>query len=448
LYISRVVTDRHFSIRMMTRLLFVALFIQVFGVTTARGSQDTISVMVYNLLYYGVNTSFCTANNNNVELKDNYLRTIISHTLPDIFAVNEMGSGQQNADRILTQVMNSENRDMYGRATYTNTTNSTIVNMLFFRHDKFVLYHEAIVSDVSRDINLYTLYHKSPDLERGDTTFLTCMVAHFKAGSSNGDQQTRLLEAQAIMGYLSQNQFGGNLLLMGDFNMKSSYESAYGLLTYHPNEAIRFYDPVNKPGVWIDNPDMSMFHTQSTRTAGPGCFASGGMDDRFDQILVSESVLSGIRGVRYVEDSYRAIGQDGQRLNQSLMEPPNTSEPEEVIRALYNMSDHLPVMMQVVAGDVSQDLARVQAYRAPSLTNLVNPVDQSLQFRLQLNPGPVYIRLFSLGGELIFGTEQEVSTYGQAFRIDLSKVPGGSYILYISQGNRVVASERIIKATP
>lgn len=432
---------------MIIRLLFVTFFLQLFAVKASHGSQDTISVMVYNLLYYGVTTSFCTAYNNNVDMKDGHLRTIISHTLPDIFAVNEMGRGQQTADRILTQVMNSEGRNMYDRATYTNTTNSTIVNMLFFRHDKFVMYHETVVSDVERDINMYTLYHKSPDLERGDTTFLTCMVAHFKAGSSNSDQQTRLLEAQSIMGYLSQNQFGGNLLLMGDFNMKSSYESAYGLLTYHPNESIRLYDPINKPGLWIDNPDMAMFHTQSTRTSGPGCFASGGMDDRFDQILVSESMLSGIRGARYLEGSYQVIGQDGQRLNKSLTEPTNTSEPEEVIHALYNMSDHLPVMMQVVAGDISQDMARVQAYRAASLTDLVNPVDQNLRFRLQLNPGPIHIRLFSLSGELIISQEMDVSVFGQAFSIDLSAVPGGMYILNVSQGSRVVASERIIKTT-
>lgn len=380
-------------------------------------------------------------------MKDVHLRTIISHTLPDIFAVNEMGSGQHNADRILTQVINSEGRNMYSRATYTNTKNSTIVNMLFYRHDKFVLYQETVVSDVVRDINLYTLYHISPSLEQGDTIFLNCMVAHFKAGSSNSDQQTRLLEAQAVMGYLSQNQFADNLLLMGDFNMKSSYESAYGLLTYHPNESIRLYDPINKPGVWIDNPDMTMYHTQSTRTSGPGCFVTGGMDDRFDQILVSESVLSGIRGVRYIEGTYKAIGQDGQRLNQSLIDPPNTSEPEDVIHALYNTSDHLPVMMQVVAGDISQDLARVQAYRARSLTDLINPVDQSLQFRLQLNPGPVHIRLFSLSGELIISHTTEVLTYGQAFRVDLHGVPAGPYILYVSQGNRVIASERIIKSS-
>ena len=235
---------RHFCLPSIYHSLLV-LLLALISVNPSYARQDTISVMVYNLLYYGVNTSFCTASNNPVDAKDTNLRKIISHTLPDIFAVNELGRNPQNATRILEQVLNTDNRDYYSHATHTNTANSTIVNMLFYRNDKFVLYDEAVVSNVVRDINLYTMYHIAPELEQGDTTFISFVVAHFKAGSSQADQQARLLEAQAIMGYIAQNQIRGNVLLMGDFNMKSSYESAYGLFTYHPNQDIRFFDPID-----------------------------------------------------------------------------------------------------------------------------------------------------------------------------------------------------------
>jgi endonuclease/exonuclease/phosphatase family metal-dependent hydrolase len=188
-------------------------------------AQDTITVMHYNLLYYGFNTSFCTSQNNNVNLKDQYLSTIIAHVNPDIFSVNELGQGQENVDRILNNVLNAGGQNRYSAATYTNTTNSSIVNMLYYDHNKFTLYFEAVVASVVRDINLYTLYYNDEEmLAAGDTIFITSIVAHFKAGSSSTDQQTRTAESQAVMAYLNSSNIRGNLFFMGDFNMNSSFE--------------------------------------------------------------------------------------------------------------------------------------------------------------------------------------------------------------------------------
>ena len=65
-------------------LLFTALF---FTSALPAAPNDTLGVMVYNLLFYGHYTSFCTPGNNNTDKKDEYLSTIFDHTLPDIFAV-------------------------------------------------------------------------------------------------------------------------------------------------------------------------------------------------------------------------------------------------------------------------------------------------------------------------------------------------------------------------
>ncbi len=435
---------------MLYIIRFLAVIFILVGIYARIGqaSTDTITVMVYNLLYYGINTSFCTSTNNNVDKKDINLRKIISHTQPDIFAVNELGRGEHNADRILHEVLNyNSDRSQpvtpeYSRATYTNTRNTTIVNMLYYRDDLFGIHHEAVISNEVRDINMYTLYVKDEFLIQGDTTFLTCIVAHLKAGSSNADQTTRLTEIQIAMAYISQNGPRGNLLFMGDFNMKSSYEQAYGLITYHPNEEIRFYDPIDKPGVWIDNPDMALYHTQSTRKYPVGCFVSGGMDDRFDQILVSRDVLEGNKGIQYVVDSYRTLGQDGQRLDESLIDPPNYSEPEEIIQALYDTSDHLPVLLDLYIGGRS-----TYAFEPVSLPmlNLSNPVSNELRLSLSAEEGSYTIRVLSVYGTIVLSDQIYLHPQMRSFTYDVSFVPAGLYIIQVIRGSELIETERLLK---
>ena len=65
------------------RLLLI-VFTSIFALSLT--SQDTLTVMQYNLLYYGINTSWCTNSNNNINDKDEYLKKIINHVKPDIFS--------------------------------------------------------------------------------------------------------------------------------------------------------------------------------------------------------------------------------------------------------------------------------------------------------------------------------------------------------------------------
>jgi hypothetical protein len=62
-----------------------------------------------------------------------------------------------------------------------------------------------------------------------------------------------------------------------------------------------------------------------------------------DTLLATEGKL------RYIPQSFRTPGQDGLRFDGSLIDPPNFSAPAPVINAMYNFSDHLPVMIDLVA---------------------------------------------------------------------------------------------------
>ncbi len=77
------------------------------------------------------------------------------------------------------------------------------------------------------------------------------------------------------------------------------------------------------------------------------------MDDRFDFIMVSEDIKDGNNEIQYLSNSYETIGQDGNHYNDALIDGTNNSAPSNVITALYEMSDHLPVSMEVVFGSPS-----------------------------------------------------------------------------------------------
>ena len=94
------------------------------------------------------------------------------------------------------------------------------------------------------------------------------------------------------------------------------------------------------------------------------------MNDRFDQILVSQNVMYNNDNVQYQSGSYRAIGNDGLHYNSSLISGTNTIYPLNVVRALYYMSDHLPVELKVdVTFPTSNGLALVPGQNNVSCNN-------------------------------------------------------------------------------
>ena len=429
-------------IRVKEFLLPVVFLFLFLNQTTA---QDTIRVMQYNLLFYGLYTDFCTAGNNNTDDKDEYLRTILGHFQPDIFTVNELGRGAHNLTRIRDNVLNIGDVDYFEYATYTNTGNGWFANGLFYDSRKFGLYNEVIINTLVRDINLYTLYYKSEDLELiGDTVFLTLIVAHLKAGQSASDQQTRTTMVTNVMNYLDANNYSGNIMFMGDFNMKSSVEFAYQLMVNNTNENIRFHDPIDITGQWGNNPDMAPYHTQSPRTGSHPCFVTGGLDDRYDFILATRSIMEGLRGFQYIEDSYTAIGQDGNRFNQSLINPQNLSQPPEIINALYNMSDHLPVMLDMVSVELINSTYNMFSDETHFTFN--NPVKDILS----INPGikqsiGLKIGIYSVTGHQVANYSYPHYSDGETIQIDLSHLRQGVYILRMETSDGYVFSGKIIK---
>ncbi|MBL4623803.1 MAG: fibronectin type III domain-containing protein, partial [Flavobacteriales bacterium] len=338
-------------------LLLVAVAIVYSGFAQV---ADTITVMQYNLLYYGISSGNCNSTTNNISYKNTQLRTIIDYVTPDVFCVNELGVGtspneDRYADSILINVLNTGGINYYSRANFTGTSN--ISNMLFYNTNKLVYHSQKVINldlfgaPLIREIDAYKMYYNDPDIAtNNDTIFCTFLVAHLKAGSASTDSIQRVKATAAAMDFIFQNNVDKNVFFMGDFNIRTSTDQTYQQLTV-PTSGLQFNDPINVPGDWgiWPNSAFSIYHTQSTKDAdtNSGCFSGGGMDDRFDFILASDSVIVGTSRVSYVSGTYKALGQDGSAFNQEFPVATNTAVPLSVAQALYNISDHLPIVMDI-----------------------------------------------------------------------------------------------------
>ena len=398
-------------------------------------AQDIITVMQYNLLYYGnYNSGYadCFETNNNTQLKDECIRTLVDYVKPDIFTVCEFGATQQLQNDFLRHNLNINGARYWQSDNIINYAGSNIINHIFFDSRKMGLKRHVALRTNPRDTDIYELYLKTPGLAAGDTIKLVCIVAHPKAGM--GFESDRRALMQKAMDYVNQNYPTDNVLIMGDFNMYGASESGYRLLTQtYSNPSICFMDPlalVGGVGQWNNNALFAPFHTQSTRSYSDECFSSGGLDDRFDFILMADEIAFSYNHMRYVQGSYHAVGNDGQHFNNSVNQGYNSAVPAEVAEALFNGSDHLPVTMKI-AVDVHLG---VEDHKAQSLYATVAPnpaSDRAVVSFFNPSKGQVEFELYSLQGQLL---QHEAAAFGegsQQYELSFHDLTKGFYLLRV-----------------
>ncbi len=417
---------------MNKRLLFILLC--AFYLQTQ--AQDTLTVMQYNMLNYGNYTSYCTPANNNHEDKDVLLNTILDYVAPHIFTVNEMSQYEFYHDRILNEVLNTNGKNYYRRAETTNTAGSYIINGLYYDVRMLTLHSQFVAQSDVRDINVYKLYYKHASLAQGDTTFIHCIVAHLKSSTGTVNVEKRAAMVSNTMNWLKNKMSPGNYLVMGDFNVYKSSEPAYQLFT-NPDpsyQAFTFYDPVDQPGNWHENATFANIHTQSVAVSGNGCQAGGGMDDRFDFILASEKIMQGTENIRYISETYKALGQDGLHYNKSITDTPqNTSVPTDVLIALGTHSDHLPVVMKLLIRGGPTGINH-------ALTNLnTAEIRYSVnEHYLHINSGKdqqIQTSIIDLTGKVINTGVFYLSSGNNTLKLPTDHLSRGMYLLRITEAN-------------
>jgi len=411
--------------------------------SAASYAQDTIRVMQYNLMYYYRNSTYCTSANNPTATKDVCLKKITKYIKPDIFTANEVNPVTATHQHVLDNILNTDGVTHYKRGAMSNNAGSDLSNAMFYNSDKLVLKSQNNIYTSVRDINIYNFYYKAWNIATTDTAYLTCIVVHLKAGSTISDSTTRISQSNTIMNYLNTLNKKANYLLMGDFNTRTADEQCFQNFINHPNVNIRFYDPKNMIGNWNNNQFYSSVHTQSTHTTSDGCFSTGGMDDRFDFILQSEFIKNGTDHIHYVNGSYQAFGNDGNHRNDAINYGTNNSAPSEIIDALYDMSDHLPVVMNLY---VDQTAVGISESEASSLDiSFTNPVEDILRF--SLSPAPysrLEISISNLLGQTVYHSEQ-ATDYNNTYEIPVQFLTKGFYLLRISDGTSKMAVRKFVK---
>ncbi len=420
-------------------LLFVVLFL--FGTSRA---QDTLTVLHYNLLQYGNNYGGCNSTNNNVNTKDGYIKTIINYVKPDIFTVNEMVASEAMMEHLLGE-LNTTWTNRYMRAPFIKENAPYLANVLYYNSRKLMMKRQYIAQSYVRDINIFKLYYKSPNLVNGDTAFVICVVAHLKAGYGTDNSNKRKVMAANTMNYIKNLNQNANYLMMGDFNLYGASEPAWQQFTMNSNQNINFNDPVNQSGEWNNNYAFRNYHTQSTHSGDNGCASYGGMDDRFDFILISNYIKNGAEHVKYVNGSYWAVGQDGKHFNKGLLDSPtNTSVPSNVLTALGKNSDHLPVTIKL---SIDQPVG-IDEYQYSLFTDVrfTNPVESVLNLSVSAaENSKANFAIYDITGKLIKLQTVDLTTGTNYKEVDVSSLKNGLYIIRLTDRNGVSISKKMIK---
>jgi len=301
-------------------------------------SQNTIKTMFYNVLW------FPELNPNRIDL----LQVVLQDYEPDIFMVCEL-QNQEGADAILNIGLNSDSNSNYSAAPYfeNQSGGGDLQQALFYRNDMFLLENTEIINTPVRDINKYTLLLNTTAQDTNPIR-IYAYVTHLKSSQGSANQQLRLSMVEAFVNDTQQLEEDSFVLFAGDFNIYTSTEPAYQEILDQTN-SITIADPINTPGAWNNNEDFRAIHTQSTRTSssGFGGGAGGGLDDRFDFIMVSQNMMTN-PSLQYKTNSYNAYGNNGNCYNNNINDINCGGAYNQNIRdALYNMSDHLPVVMEL-----------------------------------------------------------------------------------------------------
>ena len=313
-------------------ILCVLLLSQIVG-------QSDHVFMTYNLLNY----------ENENDREDDFI-TVIEYVEPDIIIAQEV-IGTSGYNHFLSDVLDVFESGAWSGATFINQSASIDI-ALFYRHDVFSFISTDLVNTAQssglRDVVEWVMEHNDSGVQ------FNVYGVHFKASSGGSNPQTRLTEATILRDYLNDLPTGSHFIVAGDFNIysnSSSSEPAFEMLTgAGSDDDGQLFDPVDRIGHWHNNCSYSDVHTQSPRSG-----SYGGMDDRFDWIFVSEAVLNETYEMNYVENTYWAVGNDGNHFNQAINNGNNTSVNDAMADALHDASDHLPVIatFQFPGGDPS-----------------------------------------------------------------------------------------------
>jgi endonuclease/exonuclease/phosphatase family metal-dependent hydrolase len=383
---------------------------------------DTLRVCVYNSLNFHGNADRARMLN---------FRTTYSAMRPDVVVMGELLSATA-----LTTLRDSVFRSLdsdWEIAPFHDGPDTD--DGLIYRSSKVTFISQRAISGGTRDINEYVIQPVGLD----STQRIRLYGAHLKASTGSDNVERRRQECALLRTQLELLPANSMFMMMGDFNLYTSEEPAYQLLlSASPSQNGQLYDPIDRPGAWNNNSQFSDIHTQSTRTTDLGDGGStGGMDDRFDFILVSRALMDTV-GSYVIPSSYKAYGNDGRHFNQDINDGNNTAVPAAVANALHSGSDHLPVVADFIIRPVTS--SAVDPINTPSEFRILNcypnPFNSTLTVELSTLGKKASLEIYDILGRSIFHQEYESgSAPHTTLNIDFSQYGTGSYFVRLQSAS-------------
>ena len=410
-----------------TMFLLLNLFVNV------NFAQTQIKAMMYNVLNYS--DSEVSRN------KTPFLSTILDEVEPDLFMVCEMideiGSNYLFENAIIPY---NEN---FQKAPFeeNQSGNYSLQQMVYYNSKKLILEETRVITADTRDINQYT-FKINTENALSNPIRMEVFVTHLKASTGSSNRQRRLNSIQSFVSYTNNIADDSYVLFAGDLNFYTSNEEGYQHLIddrnpivmidpidrptpNFPDDGVDYYENYNSTYFW-NNSSFRDIHSQSTRTSNNGLIddsgSTGGLDDRFDFIMMSEN-FNMSTDLYYINDSYQVIGNNGNCYNSFINNPNCSGGYSQTLRdALIEFSDHLPVVMEMETPENTLSTNQI------SEINFIgsNIIEDYLKI---ISPNDMNnLKIYSITGQLI-DVKLKKNTGIDTIIIDVKHISKGIYYL-------------------
>ena len=391
---------------------FLPLFFSFFLCNNILFSQDTVSLISYNLLRFNSSTE-----------RNLHFRNIIEKIKPDVLITQEM-IGQESVNNFLNNILKHIN-EKYKAADFIDDEDTDIDQGLFYNSDKFSFISTSQIDGYPRPIYIFTLKH----LDTGEQFVVYNL--HLKASKGSENELARSDQVKELKNYISETN-SNFYIVAGDFNIYSTTESAYkDLFSITESGKGNLHDLINVVGTYND-PSNANIHTQSTRTSQFGGGSHGGLDDRFDFILFSDSLMYGDR-IFVIDSTYKSFGNDGMHYNSALNVGPNQEVSMNIANSLHDASDHLPVFVKIIFSNekIYREVLNVESYSvSDKLLFYPNPTKNKLYIQSEdhkINK----LEIYSLNGIKVL----DKNINSNSCTIDVSKINIGNYLIILNFKN-------------
>ena len=391
---------------------FLSLFFYFFIFNNVLFSQDTVSVISYNLLRFNSSTE-----------RNLHFRNIIEKIKPDVLITQEM-IGQESVNNFLNNILKNIN-EKYKAADFIDDEDTDIDQGLFYNSNKFSFISTSQIDGYPRPVYIFTLKH----LDTGEQFVVYNL--HLKASKGSENELARSDQVKELKNHISETN-SNFYIVAGDFNIYSTTESAYkDLFSITESGKGNLHDLINVVGTYND-PSNANIHTQSTRTSQFGGGSHGGLDDRFDFILFSDSLMYGDR-IFVIDSTYKSFGNDGMHYNSALNVGPNQEVPMNIANSLHDASDHLPVFVKIIFSNekIYREVLNVESYSvSDKLLFYPNPSKNKLYIQSEdhkINK----LEIYSLNGTKVL----DKNINSNSCTIDVSKINIGNYLIILNFKN-------------